>query len=276
MEAPERDQPGLHNVLLFSDGVISGSQPHGEAGFDSLEAMGIKTVVSVDGARPDLEAAGARGMRYVHVPIQYSGMEEKDKLAMAAALKDLPRPIYVHCHHGKHRGPSAAAVGLVQIGEIDNERADRLLHEAGLSVKYPGLWQCVGTAGVVDAAWLPDASVLPEYEEVTGMVAAMAVADRAWDNLELIREAGWKPPVDHPDLVPAAEAAMLREAFRGLDGHEDATGYAQDFQEWLRASVEGSRELESALVGDRLDDAQRWSVVLEDSCTACHRAYRNE
>ena len=49
-----RDYPGLHNVVAYHDGYYSGSVPEGAEGFDALAGMGIKTIISVDGAEPDV------------------------------------------------------------------------------------------------------------------------------------------------------------------------------------------------------------------------------
>src|SRR5438094_7469150 len=48
---------GLHNVLQLSDKLYSGSVPEGEQGFRALVGLGVRTVISVDGARPDAETA---------------------------------------------------------------------------------------------------------------------------------------------------------------------------------------------------------------------------
>src|SRR6185369_3881462 len=106
----ETELPGLHNVLLAADGIYSGSEPHGEEAFAGLAKMGIKTILSVDGARPDVELARQHGLRYVHVPIGYDGISPSAGETLAAAAREAQGPLYVHCHHGKHRGPSATAV----------------------------------------------------------------------------------------------------------------------------------------------------------------------
>src|SRR5262245_6224214 len=54
--------PGLHNVYRLGDRLYSGSSPEGDAGFASLRKLGVKTVLSVDGARPDLERARRYGL----------------------------------------------------------------------------------------------------------------------------------------------------------------------------------------------------------------------
>ena len=70
------DAPGLHNVYRLTDKLLSGSGPEGDEGFASLQQLGVKTVLSVDGARPDVARARRFGLRYVHLPIGYDGVPE--------------------------------------------------------------------------------------------------------------------------------------------------------------------------------------------------------
>ncbi len=119
----EFEEPGLDNVLQLSPRIFSGSQPHGEQGFESLEKLGVKTVVSVDGARPDAQRAKQHGLRYVHIPIGYDGIPRPAALALVRAIREAPGPIYIHCHHGKHRGPAAAAVACMAEGIANTEQA---------------------------------------------------------------------------------------------------------------------------------------------------------
>jgi hypothetical protein len=46
---------GLHNVHQVAAKLWSGFSPEGETGFASLKALGIQTILSVDGARPEVE-----------------------------------------------------------------------------------------------------------------------------------------------------------------------------------------------------------------------------
>ena len=55
----------------ISRGVFSGAQPLHADHFASLRALGIDTLVSVDGAVPDVETARRFGLRYIHIPIGY-------------------------------------------------------------------------------------------------------------------------------------------------------------------------------------------------------------
>ncbi len=279
------DAPGVHNLIEVSPGVYSGSMPEGDDGFETLRALGVKTVISVDAARPDVERARARGMRYAHVPVEYAGIDRDARWDLAKAVRDLPRPIYVHCHHGKHRGPAAAAVGLELTGEITTEDALSFLETAGTSPNYPGLWQCAREAGVVPVSKLDawDAE-LPEIAEVGGFVAGMALLDRAYDRMKLVRDAGWRAPANHPDLVPAALAGQIADVFRQLSVPTDEPEYtasepgftAAQMVAGLRDAAEHAGALERALnSGDTAGAERSWALVAA-SCKDCHEFTRNQ
>src|SRR5687767_7758627 len=222
--AKPADPPGLHNLMKVTKRLYSGSEPHGEEGIASLKEMGVKTIVSVDGAKPAVETARKYGMRYVHIPIGYDGVPEEAGQSLARLMREAETPIYVHCHHGKHRGPAAVAVACVAEGDMTGKEALSILVRAGTSKDYSGLWRDVDayTPPPADAE-LPE---LVEVAEVGSFTAAMAQVDRAFDNLKLCREAKWSVPPDHPDLVPAQEALLLQE---GL--HEAGRNAGEDYDE---------------------------------------------
>ena len=56
----------LHNAHRVTEKVLSGAAPEGEAAFRKLRDLGVKTIISVDGAKPDVELARRYGLRYVH------------------------------------------------------------------------------------------------------------------------------------------------------------------------------------------------------------------
>src|SRR5688500_1461473 len=60
--------PGVHNVFRLSENLITGSQPEGDRAFQALAALGVKTIITVDSAKPDIERAQKYGMRYVQIP----------------------------------------------------------------------------------------------------------------------------------------------------------------------------------------------------------------
>ena len=262
------------NLLLAGDGVYSGGEPEGDADFNALQRLGVRTVVSVDGAEPDLERAHARGVRYVHIPTVYSGIETAERLKLAKALRDLPRPIYVHCHHGKHRGPAAAAVALVSLGEMTPDEGLDYLERAHTSHSYPGLFACVRDARTLDPSAFAAAGDLPEVAHVEGLPAAMAAIDRVWDRLGLIEAAGWTTPADHPDLVPAQEAGQLHDLFRTVLADNALAGEPDELRAWMGEAATTADALEQALVTGHVSDARARFATLNDRCKTCHNAYR--
>src|SRR5262245_27751574 len=128
-EDQPREYPGIHNAVAFHPGFVSGSAPDGDAGFDTLRAMGVKTIISVDGAQPEVAQAQARGIRYIHLPIGYNGFDEQRRLQLVRATRDAMKdgPVYIHCHHGKHRSAGAAATIAASLGwESPEQGVDRM------------------------------------------------------------------------------------------------------------------------------------------------------
>src|SRR5262245_58106552 len=109
----------LPNAYQIHAKVISGGLPEGDTAFQELADLGVKTIISVDGATPDIETAKKHGLRYVHLPHGYDGIPRSRANELAKAVRDLPGPIYIHCHHGKHRSPAAATVACVAAGLVD-------------------------------------------------------------------------------------------------------------------------------------------------------------
>lgn len=273
-----RELPGLHNVLEFSPGVVSGSVPHGEEGFESLAALGVRTIVSVDAARPEVEMAARHGIRYVHVPIQYSGIPEEKKAALAKAIRDSEGPIYVHCHHGEHRGPAATAFGLIANGLINPEEGVALMREAGTSDHYAGLYACVATASTMSSAFISTyGGDLPSIAPVETEAATMALIDHAFENVKLVQKAGWSVPDDHPDLVALEEAGAMHDHLRALADSEAIGKHPAKYHEMLSASIAVAAALEAALEAVPFDPAaaDRFVELVGASCKDCHRAYRD-
>lgn len=274
--APVETPESLHHVFEAAPGVYSGAAPGGEGAFEALRERGVRTVISVDGARPDVELARERGIRYAHVPIGYDGVDDDAIETLARALRDAEGPVYVHCHHGKHRGPAAAAAGLIALGRLTNAEGVALLEASGTSPSYPGLWASVRGCERLGTEEIEAAASAPEIAPVGGFVAGMALIDRAWDHLELCQAAGWGTPEDHPDLVPAAEAGIVADTFRRLNQTHEVRGQPEDYVAMMLESAAQASRLEGLIVAGaerrRVDDA---FADLGATCKACHVAYRN-
>ena len=262
----------LENLLRVSKMIYSGGQPQGAESFEALTRLGVKTVVSVDGAAPDVETAFAHGLRYVHIPMGYDGVEDDAGRSLARLVREAEGPFYVHCHHGLHRAPVAAAIASIAAGTASSVEARDILLVAGTSVDYGGLWRAVEVyRSPASDAELPE---LVEVAQVNSFAAAMAAVDRAYDNLKLCRDAGWTAPDDHPDLVPSQEALMLREGLREsvrtLDGDGDS-----ELRKWLTEAEATARALETSLQRSSFDASTTKFEAVVESCTRCHAKYRD-
>jgi protein tyrosine phosphatase (PTP) superfamily phosphohydrolase (DUF442 family) len=249
---PEKiEAAGVRNVIRVSEQLYSGSSPEGDTGFESLQKLGIKTVISVDGAKPDVERARKFGLRYVHLPIGYDGVPREQALKIAKAVRDLPGPAYIHCHHGKHRSPAATAVVQMCLDEKCSVAAAlATMKTAGTSPHYTGLHAAPGEfrrPSKLELDRLP--ADFPEVAAVTGMVQVMVEIEQRWDHLKLVRTAGWQAPAAHPDIDPPHEALQLAEQFRELGRRPDATNRPEDFRRWTTESELGAKMLETAQFG---------------------------
>jgi protein tyrosine phosphatase (PTP) superfamily phosphohydrolase (DUF442 family) len=272
---------GLYNVVSYAPGFMSGSAPEGDDGFEVLREMGVRTIVSVDGAEPDVEKAKACGLRYVHLPIGYNGMDHQRTLEIAKAVKmaQADGPVYIHCHHGKHRSAGAAGAAAVTLGWLTNDQARAKLEVSGTSPSYTGLFHCVSAAYPVHGAeWDTVPNSFPEITRPSGYVESMVEIDEVFDHLKAIEKAGWKTPADSPDLVPVAEAGRLADLFRTLANNKEAAAKAAPVPGLLRSDSTKATEIEDGLAATPKMTASDLSQKLRSlaaSCTDCHARYRD-
>jgi protein tyrosine phosphatase (PTP) superfamily phosphohydrolase (DUF442 family) len=282
---PARHVP---NAWQVHPQVISGGQPDGEAAFRELAALGVKTIVSVDGARPDVAAAEKYGLRYVHLPHGYDGVPAERAQQLAKAVRDLPGPVYIHCHHGKHRSPAAAAVACVGAGLLPASAGEAILRSAGTSERYQGLYDSARAARVFESKLLDElAADFPQVAQLPPMAEAMVALERTYDHLLEIEAAGWRSPPKHPDLDPPHEALLLREHFTELLRSETSQNEPEAFQQLLRDSEAAAIELEAtlrqqnqpsgdeALAGSLTATAAAALARVTANCQACHAEFRD-
>lgn len=249
------EELGLHNVFRIADGVYSGSSPEDERSFESLQLLQVKTILSVDGAPPDVEGAKSFGLRYVHLPIGYDGVSESRAIEIAKAIRDLPGPIYIHCHHGKHRGPAAAAAALRCLEpKMSAESFAKFLRLAGTDPRYAGLYSAIER----EPAKLDNAKIeFPERTEAPDLVRRMVEIDEVWDRLK-------KKPT-------AKDATLLVEAYRELK--RSAKERDERFQKFLDEAQLAADELDVSLhAGRDPSDAIKKSAT---ACTNCHATLRD-
>ena len=268
----------LPNSFRVTDRVISGGLPEDEKAFAELRNLGVRTIISVDGAKPDVATAKKFGLRYVHLPHGYDGISDERARELAKAVRELPGSIYIHCHHGKHRSPAAAATACVTAGTLSPDDAISVLTAAGTSKNYRGLYQSVEAARPIDAKALNELQVqFRETVEVPPLAQAMVALEHTHDHLKSMAANDWKPLPKHPDLDPAHEALLLREHFTELLRTPEVQAQPREFIESLEQSEKAAKALELGLQAATLND-KRLTLALTtvtNQCQACHQTFRD-
>lgn len=277
--ARKLDTKHLLNAIQVQPQIISGALPDQEASFAELQALGVKTILSVDGMRPDVPMAKKFGMRYVHLPNGYDGIPPDRVLELAKAIRDLPKPIYVHCHHGKHRSPAAVAAACRTLGLITPEHAQDTLKLAGTNPGFRGLFESVRQSQPAANSILDSVKVdFQEISPIPPMAEMMVSIDLAMSELIAAKKKNW-PKWDKS----ATDALMLKEHMVELGRLEDSQARGKEFQQLLHESVLLSGSLESELrrayYGQVAADSGIKSSSLlarvEDNCVRCHEQFRN-
>jgi protein tyrosine phosphatase (PTP) superfamily phosphohydrolase (DUF442 family) len=268
----------LPNTYRLTDKVLSGGQPQGEPAFKQLQELGVKTIVSVDGATPNVQLAKKYGLRYVHLPHGYDGISNERLTELAKAVRELPGPIYIHCHHGKHRSPAAAAAACVSAGYLNNDQALAVLTAAGTSKGYRGLFQIVERATPIDIDVLQAAHVeFPETADIPPLADAMIAIEHTHDNLTVVAASRWQPTEVHPDIDPPHEALLLHEHFTELLRTDEVQRQPREFQRLLQQSERNAQELEDCLHTGRRDRRELNALFerITADCTTCHQKFRD-
>lgn len=280
------EQVGIENLYRVSPRVYSGGEPEGEEAFRALAGLGVKTIITVDGGVPDVETARRFGLRYVHVPVGYDGIDEKEARTIVRAAATLPGPVYVHCHHGKHRGPTAASLCLIALEGWSVEAATAWMKEAGTAADYAGLYGTIERYRAPDLGELArEEGPLPERVEPPGLVERMIEVDKTFDRLKAIQASGFKAPPNQPDLDPAHEALMLAEHYREAarleesrergDGLVEALARAEGNAVGLREELKRLTTASEDSRGSVLPRLQAAYQVVASDCKGCHARHRD-
>jgi protein tyrosine phosphatase (PTP) superfamily phosphohydrolase (DUF442 family) len=274
--------PGLHNVFALGTNAFSGSSPESDEAFAALARLGVKTILSVDGARPEVKRARHYGLRYVHLPHGYDGISTNLQLQLAQAGATLPGPIFVHCHRGKHRGPAAAAILCMANDGWSAQEAERWLIAAGTGTNYAGLYAAVRGFRKPAADALRAPASFPEVSRVSDLVSSMVEIDERWERLRAVRAAGYVAPNHYPDLNPANEAVILWEQYREAQRFAGSAKYGTNFLHLLKSAEAEAEDAEQLLRAFATQPTPELRMKLDRafdavaaSCSSCHKAHRN-
>ncbi len=261
----------LHNVFELAEGFYSGNSPDTEDGFRELQKLGVKTIISVDGSKPHVALAHKYGMRYVHLPIGYDGVPQARAVELVKATQAAHGPVYVHCHHGKHRGPAAAATVCRATQGWSVGKADEFLKLAGTSPEYAGLYRDLRAFRPPSEAEL--ARVPAEFLEVAktpDVVATMVAIDEHFDLIKAAQKASWRE-------VPAQSATLLWELLREHGRDPETAKRGASYTAKLAESERAADTLRLLLRDPAATSTARDAALLGagKTCAACHKAHRN-
>ena len=224
--------PHLENVYQVHPKVISGGEPHGEKALNRSPRLGVKTVISVDGAKPDVDLAKKHGMRVRAFAAQ---LRRRARGSRQRTGQSGPRPGRPGLHPLPSRQapqPRAAAVACVGAGLIGPADALAILTTAGTSTNYRGLYQSAEQARPFDDALLDALEVeFRESVEVPPLADAMVALERTHDHVKQIAAAGWRPVPENPDLDPPTRCCYCASTTPSYCGPTMCSDTTAEFQE---------------------------------------------
>jgi protein tyrosine phosphatase (PTP) superfamily phosphohydrolase (DUF442 family) len=269
--------PGIHNAFKVTEKIYSGSQPEGDIAFAALARLGVKTIISVDGSKPDMEAARSHGLRYIHLPFGYEGVPTNRVAEFVRAVEaSSPGAVFVHCHRGQLRGPTAVAIICEATENWTANQAQAWMRAAGTSSDYAGLYRSAGIFKKPTPEQLAAVKDLPEVAKSSSLVEAMVAIDEHFSRLRLSQEEGWKMPRDHADITPEHEAMMLWVQLRELARTAGEAKHPADFHTKLgdaeKAAESLRQSLRRAVAPSAIDEC---FAKVGTACSACHKRYRN-
>ncbi len=274
---------GLENTFAVGRRIYSGAAPESDIGFAALAKLGIQTIISVDGSAPDVVAATRHGIRYIHLPFGYDGIPATNALHLIKAAASVDGPLYIHCHHGKHRGPAAVAVVCEDLEGWSPETATSWMHAAGTATNYTGLYRSAATFRRPTAEELAQVSAdFPSRAPTPPLVGTMVQLDGRLEDLKVFRKAGFKTPTDHPDVTGSGAALQLWELLRETQRTKLGVDRGPTFAlELGRAEVAagklhaGLKDLETRRTRKAESEAEGAFQAVMKQCASCHRAVRD-
>ncbi len=133
------DCPGCPNLYRVNDRLYRGAQPTPE-GFRRLEAMGIRTVVSLRAFHSDRADLGGTNLAYESIPMVAWEAEKEDLVRFLKIATDPERtPVFVHCQRGADRTGLVVAVYRVAVEGWTREAAIEEMRQGGYG--FQPIWQ---------------------------------------------------------------------------------------------------------------------------------------
>jgi uncharacterized protein (TIGR01244 family) len=122
-----------------NDEISVGRDQPGEAELREIAAAGFRAILDLrpdgEGVQPlppaaEARAAEAAGLRYRNLAIPADRLDEAMLDRFDALLRELPKPVFVHCASGKRSGSFALACAAIGAG-LSGDKVIERIAEAG-------------------------------------------------------------------------------------------------------------------------------------------------
>lgn len=116
---------GLKNyVIKYDDTLYRGGEPFAESALQSLEKLGVRTVVSITPTEHERKLCRENNLALVEIPFEKTkGLSRADLELYLNTIRAGSGPFYVHCHGGTHRGGVLGFAYRVHIQGWDYNKA---------------------------------------------------------------------------------------------------------------------------------------------------------
>lgn len=130
---------GVPNLHQIAPGIYRSAQPTA-LGMRNLEAMGIRTVISLRNYHDDRETLKGTRLHSMRVPINTWDIRDEQVVATLRKLKqNADGPFLIHCQHGADRTGLMSAMYRIVIQGWDKRRAVEELTQGGYG--YHVVWK---------------------------------------------------------------------------------------------------------------------------------------
>ncbi len=256
----------IENFYEVASGLYSGGSPETAEDFAALAKRGVTHIVSVDGKPPLLELAKKHHLKYIHLPIGYGQLTDKTMAQIAASMPKNPNSqVFIHCHHGKHRGPAAAAIACQFTKGLSPDQAVAWLKVVGTSPDYPGLYEAVRNFSKVSKQEIEkQREGLVETVSPPPLVEAMLLIDEQFDAITAAATPGGA----------LATATLLKEQLQEL-ARDKHSSKSDAFAQHLKEAIEATTSLENSLRIGASQEIPKALTAVKATCARCHQATRD-
>jgi protein tyrosine phosphatase (PTP) superfamily phosphohydrolase (DUF442 family) len=113
-------------VIAYDRSLYRGGAPTGPDGLSALEVLGVRSIVSICPGRALRRWSRANRLALAEIPFGAGGPSPGDCRRFLEAMRDFPKPVYLHCRTGERR---AGALAILYRTEIGGWSWDSAVHE---------------------------------------------------------------------------------------------------------------------------------------------------